>query len=58
MTWGLALLAHQGGWDEAALIGVPIVVIIVLLAVANRRVDAAQSATVEPTDERAAPSAD
>ncbi len=34
------LLAHQGGWDEIALIGVPILVIAALLVLAKRRVDA------------------
>ena len=34
------LVAHQGGWDEVLLVGGPIVVIIGLLAVAKRRVDA------------------
>jgi hypothetical protein len=38
------LLAHQGGWDEVLLVGGPIVLIIVLLAIAKRRVDA-QAAT-------------
>ncbi len=35
------LLAHQGGWDEALLIGGPILVIVALLWVAKRRVDRA-----------------
>jgi hypothetical protein len=52
------LLAHQGGWDEAALIAVPILVIIGVLAIAKRRVDAAQSAGIAPIDERPAPPAD
>lgn len=34
------VLAHQGGWDEVALVGGPIVLIIGLLAIAKRRVDA------------------
>ncbi len=34
------VLAHQGGWDEVALVGGPILLIIALLAVAKRRVDA------------------
>jgi hypothetical protein len=34
------VVAHQGGWDEVLLVGGPIVVIIVLLAIAKRRVDA------------------
>ena len=35
-----ALLAHQGGWDEILLVGTPILLIIGLLALAKRRVDA------------------
>jgi hypothetical protein len=35
------LLAHQGGWDEALLIGAPILIIMGLLWLAKRRVDAA-----------------
>ena len=38
---GLALLAHQGGWDEVLLIAAPIVIIVGLLWIAKRRVDAA-----------------
>jgi hypothetical protein len=34
------VVAHQGGWDEVLLVGGPIVVIIGLLAIAKRRVDA------------------
>ena len=34
------LLAHQGGWDEILLVGVPILLIVGLLAIAKRRVDA------------------
>ncbi len=36
----VALVAHQGGWDEILLVTVPIVVIVGLLAVVKRRVDA------------------
>ena len=35
-----ALLAHQGGWDEILLVAAPSVVIVGLLAVVKRRVDA------------------
>jgi hypothetical protein len=35
------LLAHEGGWDEALLIGAPILIIIGLLWLAKRRVEAA-----------------
>ena len=34
------MLAHQGGWDEIALVAAPIVVIVALLALVKRRVDA------------------
>lgn len=44
MIFSATLLAHQGGWDEVLLVGGPIVLIIVLLAIAKRRVDA-QAAT-------------
>ena len=33
----IAILAHQGGWDEIALVGGPIIVFAGLLAVARRR---------------------
>ncbi len=36
----VSLLAHQGGWDELLLVGVPILIVVVLLAVVKRRVDA------------------
>lgn len=35
----LAVLAHQGGWDETLLVLGPIVVIVLALAVVKRRVD-------------------
>jgi hypothetical protein len=31
------LMAHQGGWDEALFVAIPIAVFAALLAVANRR---------------------
>ncbi len=31
------LLAHQGGWDEALFVAVPMVLFVVLLWVAKRR---------------------
>ncbi len=52
------LLAHQGGWDEFALIAIPVVFLGGLLLLANRRVNqrlrdaeaanAADSTTSEP----------
>ena len=35
-----ALLAHQRGWDEVILVAAPIVVIVTVLAIVKRRVDA------------------
>jgi hypothetical protein len=40
---GPVLLAHQGGWDEALMIGGPILIIIGLLWLAKRRVEHAAS---------------
>lgn len=34
------ILAHQGGWDELLLIAGPIIVVVGLLAVVKRRVEA------------------
>ena len=31
------VLAHQGGWDELAMVAVPLLLVTVLLVVANRR---------------------
>lgn len=43
------MLAHEGGWDEALLIGGPMVVIAGLLVLAKKRVDsAAENAPHEP----------
>lgn len=36
----VAVLAHEGGWDEVLLVAGPIAVIVVLLAVVRRRLDA------------------
>lgn len=43
-----AILAHEGGWDEALLIAGPIVAIAALLVLAKRRVDAAARDRSEP----------
>ncbi len=42
------LLAHQGGWDEILLVAGPIAVVVGLLAVVRRRVNAR---LVDPADE-------
>ena len=54
------VLAHQGGWDEMLLVAGPIVVIVALLALAKRRVDAAAAdaaavADTIPTDDESGP---
>ena len=43
MAVTIALLAHQGGWDEILLVTVPILAVIAVLAVAKRRVDRMQA---------------
>lgn len=35
----IALLAHQGGWDEILLVAGPIVVIVGLLVIVKKRLD-------------------
>lgn len=47
----LGILAHQGGWDEIALVGGPIVVFAGLLAVARRRALHHAAAPAETTDD-------
>ena len=42
-----ALLAHQGGWDEALMVLVPIAVFAGLLVLANRRARALQRRRAE-----------
>ena len=39
-----AMIAHQGGWDEILLVLGPIAVIIGLLMLARKRVEAAEKA--------------
>ncbi|MGZ4671728.1 MAG: hypothetical protein ACXV5U_14280 [Ilumatobacteraceae bacterium] len=41
MARSRTLIAHQGGWDEMLLVLGPIAVIIGLLSLARKRVDAA-----------------
>ena len=35
-----AVLAHQGGWDEALFVAVPMLIFVVLLWIAKRRAEA------------------
>lgn len=48
MWRSVAVLAHQGGWDEILLVTVPIVVIVALLAIAKHRVEAQLAADAQP----------
>jgi len=52
-------LAHQGGWDEILLVAGPIVVIVGLLALVKRRIDAlAEHSRTEPADSAGGSSGD
>ncbi len=51
----MVTLAHQGGWDEIAMVAVPLLLVAVLLVVANRRAtqeQARQKAAQDPTPDR------
>lgn len=44
----MVVLAHQGGWDEALFVAVPLAIFAVLLQIAKRRAEAeAESADDE-----------
>jgi hypothetical protein len=52
----IALLAHQGGWDEILLVAGPIAVIVGLLAIVKKRLDRAvklRNSQVDPLDQGA-----
>ncbi len=49
------VLAHEGGWDELLLVAAPIVLIVGLLVVVKRRVDAQTLDGSAPTDDDAQP---
>jgi hypothetical protein len=52
----IAILAHQGGWDEILLVAGPIAVIVGLLAIVKKRLDRAvelQNSQVDPLDQGA-----
>ena len=46
-----AMIAHQGGWDEILLVLGPIAVIIGLLMLARKRVEAAEAKPAKPQPE-------
>lgn len=46
------MLAHQGGWDEALVVAIPLVALGGLIFMANRRADALASLDDDkPTDQ-------
>jgi hypothetical protein len=50
----IAILAHQGGWDEILLVAGPIAVIVGLLAIVKKRLDrsvALRNSQVDPLDQ-------
>ena len=50
----IALLAHQGGWDEILLVAGPIAVIVGLLAIVKKRLDRSielRNSQVNPLDQ-------
>ena len=52
----IAILAHQGGWEEILLVAGPIAVIVGLLAIVKKRLDRAvalRNRQVDPLDEGA-----
>ena len=52
----IAILAHQGGWDEILLVAGPIAVIVGFLAIVKKRLDRAvalRNRQVDPLDEGA-----
>ncbi len=48
------LLAHQGGWDEILLVLGPVLVVVGLLRLAKRRVEAARAAEAQAEEPPAA----
>ena len=54
MPPGSAILAHQGGWDEALFVVVPMAVLLALLAIAQRRAVAEHEAEHEGGEETGA----
>jgi hypothetical protein len=50
----IAILAHQGGWDEILLVAGPIAVIVGLLAIVKKRLDRSielRNSQVDPLDQ-------
>lgn len=49
-TSSVAILAHQGGWDEILLVAGPMVVIVGLLAIVKRRIDTRLASEADEND--------
>lgn len=47
-----AVLAHQGGWDEALFVALPIAVLAILLWVARRRAEREAAEEAEETGDK------
>jgi hypothetical protein len=45
------ILAHQGGWDEILLVVTPILLIVLALRLAKRRLDAAPADPADPAEQ-------
>lgn len=54
----MSLIAHQGGWDEILLVAGPMIVVIGVLALVKRRVEAAARAAEIEVDGAACATAD
>ena len=57
MPRGDAMIAHQGGWDEILLVLGPIAVIVGLLMLARKRVEAAEQNAAAKSAATASPEA-
>ncbi|MGI9603610.1 MAG: hypothetical protein ACR2QE_17125 [Acidimicrobiales bacterium] len=45
------VIAHEGGWDEALFVAVPVVVFFLLLVLANRRANQLRTEHTDTDDE-------
>ena len=55
MARSTPMIAHQGGWDEMLLVLGPIAVIVGLLMLARKRVDASAARTAPKSAKQEAP---
>ncbi len=45
----LAMIAHEGGWDEVLWVAAPIMVVVALLALAQRRIKRSRQSGLDDT---------